>query len=795
MLDIPVSAARASHAVSPAPLHPFQPAPPASGYPNLASVSSASTAPGAAMQGSHSPEQGHQGLSAAHHIGSVDPAAFEYPAASTSQAAQTEGPTGVRPFRSKKMRPCDGCRKRKNRCAIPTEGGACVECRESLPPSLSSASAPAAVFPPPFAAPSFQTSPTDLDSRMTAAATATLRASKRVAEETAESAPKRISRNGSHGGLASLDRDLPPGVEPCAVTATLTDDLLTHQTVGTSRQISSDRTRAQFILFHAVPPHRVLSSDFEVTVLRRIRSFLSAAVPSLSEDALLEHYLRHLHPVMPLLPISPQHTLDSIPPSLRAIILVESLSSFPEHRAAGVHAWRLIKEEKVGDCMLEQPRLSSLATAVLELSTTLDPRGDYGLLAKTIAHAQLLGLHVDCRSWAVPEWEKSLRDRIWWSLRIHDAWAGNTNVPLRPFPAPSDSVESYTGSIAFAYSCRLAVIVARLQAEVSTLDKYGAASRAESCDHLEQELNAMRDGAKPFLETTPRPVGMECFLFTLLSLRCMVRRISIEVRIGLGNAFAPDGNTLSIFSDLVQFVTTLTDESFGATQYWMAYTSHVLSSVMSSLIRLSLAAISSKHSTPPPSARSAIPSHHPTPPLPPTSSSLHLLARLCFLIHRARHDWGWTLADAALNRAGSVADRLSAAMEADASGEDYREVVAALRREAIPETASSAASAASGTTGNGAGTSFEALNALATLAQEGDAPAGAGSAGGGADGGGGGAGDAPFAMLGVSEGLGDEAPGFETFNLPELEEWLNVLDTAPAWGFETSPTTGGGLGW
>lgn len=50
----------------------------------------------------------------------------------------------------------------------------------------------------------------------------------------------------------------------------------------------------------------------------------------------------------------------------------------------------------------------------------------------------------------------------------------------------------------------------------------------------------------------------------------MVRRISIEVRIGLGNAFAPDGNTLSIFSDLVQFVTTLTDESFGATQYWMA---------------------------------------------------------------------------------------------------------------------------------------------------------------------------------------------------------------------------------
>lgn len=85
---------------------------------------------------------------------------------------------------------------------------------------------------------------------------------------------------------------------------------------------------------------------------------------------------------------------------------------------------------------------------------------------------------------------------------------GNTNAPLLPFPTPTDDVDSYVGSTAFQYSCRLAVVVARLQAEVSTLDKYGSPARADSCDQLEHELNTMKEGARPFLDTSPRPIGM-----------------------------------------------------------------------------------------------------------------------------------------------------------------------------------------------------------------------------------------------------------------------------------------------
>ena len=39
--------------------------------------------------------------------------------------------TGVRPFRSRKQRPCDSCRRKRSRCAILEQGNPCVECRQT----------------------------------------------------------------------------------------------------------------------------------------------------------------------------------------------------------------------------------------------------------------------------------------------------------------------------------------------------------------------------------------------------------------------------------------------------------------------------------------------------------------------------------------------------------------------------------------------------------------------------------------------------------------------------------------
>ncbi|GAA5905414.1 hypothetical protein JCM6882_003153 [Rhodosporidiobolus microsporus] len=726
-----------------------------------------------------------------------------------------------RPFRSKKVRPCDGCRKRKNRCAIPVEGEPCTECRQtsrqctfllpppvrpkkekepsapipdapaipssykaepSAPPLPSFPSSSTVVAPPPIAQPA-EVPPVP---QPVAAALSTLRESKRTRTESladSEQPSKRRSTPSSTASrdvLVSLDRDLPAGVEPCAVTATLTDDLLTHRTVGSSRQISSDRNRSQFILFHARPPHRLVSDEYQQNALRQLRSFLSYALPDLSEQPLLTHYLTYLHPAFPLLPISPVHTFDSLPAGLRALLLVTSLSSLPDQQRNAAYAWQLLKQERLAEKMLEQPKLSSLAAALLELDTNLDPRGDFALLAKTIAHAQLLGLHVDCRAWAIPDWEKSLRERIWWSLRIHDAWAsflnsrpshiqlGNTNVPLPPFPTPDD-LENYASTVAFAYSCRLALVVSRLQAEVSTLDVYGAPARADACDRIEKELNSMREGARPFLEMTRRPPGMDAFCLILLALRCMVRRISLEIRIGLGNAFLPDGHTLEIFAHFVQHFASLGPDSFDGKQPWLCYSTHILSSVLSSLIRLSLAAVSAKHNTPPSTANPSQP-HTPSPPAP----AIHLLAQLCTSLDSAKLTYGWNVADPALNRASSAAERLEAAAQADGGGEDYREVIAALRREPLP--AAVLAPAAAVETGD-----LDGLHALASLAGGGgvDSPPAAADAG-----------SWPITNT-TSEALSDAnglgALTFD-FDLPELDDWLNVLDDAPDWGGDGSPS-------
>ena len=39
--------------------------------------------------------------------------------------------TGIRPFRSRKQRPCDSCRRKRSRCAILEQGNPCVECRQT----------------------------------------------------------------------------------------------------------------------------------------------------------------------------------------------------------------------------------------------------------------------------------------------------------------------------------------------------------------------------------------------------------------------------------------------------------------------------------------------------------------------------------------------------------------------------------------------------------------------------------------------------------------------------------------
>jgi hypothetical protein len=72
--------------------------------------------------------------------------------------------------------------------------------------------------------------------------------------------------------------------------------------------------------------------------------------------------------------------------------------------------------------VMSRPKLSALQGGMLLLQHR--PFGDdtWALSAQLVATMQELGVHIDCDSWRIPAWEKSLRKRLAWSIYIVDKW-------------------------------------------------------------------------------------------------------------------------------------------------------------------------------------------------------------------------------------------------------------------------------------------------------------------------------------------------------------------------------------
>lgn len=42
--------------------------------------------------------------------------------------------------------------------------------------------------------------------------------------------------------------------------------------------------------------------------------------------------------------------------------------------------------------------------------------------ASILGLSNSLGLHLECRRWGIPTWEKRLRRRLWWAIYVEDTW-------------------------------------------------------------------------------------------------------------------------------------------------------------------------------------------------------------------------------------------------------------------------------------------------------------------------------------------------------------------------------------
>ncbi|KAL4899352.1 fungal-specific transcription factor domain-containing protein [Aspergillus multicolor] len=72
--------------------------------------------------------------------------------------------------------------------------------------------------------------------------------------------------------------------------------------------------------------------------------------------------------------------------------------------------------------VISRPKLSVLQGGMLLLQHRPYSDDAWALSAQLVATMQELGVHIDCDSWRIPAWEKSLRKRLAWSVYVVDKW-------------------------------------------------------------------------------------------------------------------------------------------------------------------------------------------------------------------------------------------------------------------------------------------------------------------------------------------------------------------------------------
>jgi hypothetical protein len=79
---------------------------------------------------------------------------------------------------------------------------------------------------------------------------------------------------------------------------------------------------------------------------------------------------------------------------------------------------------------IHSPTLDTLSASLLYLNKarvgvqniSVDTPFTWTFTASTVAIATSLGLHMDCKTWSIPNWEKRLRRRLWWMTFSEEKW-------------------------------------------------------------------------------------------------------------------------------------------------------------------------------------------------------------------------------------------------------------------------------------------------------------------------------------------------------------------------------------
>ncbi|EPY53449.1 transcription factor [Schizosaccharomyces cryophilus OY26] len=191
--------------------------------------------------------------------------------------------------------------------------------------------------------------------------------------------------------------------------------------------------------------------------LQEIFEFLDATVDSVLSEKLISLYFLYIHPTYPVVhrerflllfknakhKISPILLMAMYAASILYWNADESLRDFP--RVDSKKLWDMTEESLNQSFSL--PRLSTLQAAVIFLvgRPWINVAGNWSILTRAVALALILGFHLDCSDWQIPEEEKVLRIRTWWALFISEKWLSmyigiNTSIRQDDYLVPPLSV-------------------------------------------------------------------------------------------------------------------------------------------------------------------------------------------------------------------------------------------------------------------------------------------------------------------------------------------------------------------
>ncbi len=145
---------------------------------------------------------------------------------------------------------------------------------------------------------------------------------------------------------------------------------------------------------------------------------------------LVDLYFRTVHPSYPILHKGvflekyARSYREFSPPLLGAVYLL-AMDWWEYDRELSAHAkpdaealLRTAMKALTG--VIHRPKLSSVQAGLLLLQRS---GGDsWVLTTQVVAIGEELGLHLDCTSWNIPEWEKGLRRRLSWAIFMQDKW-------------------------------------------------------------------------------------------------------------------------------------------------------------------------------------------------------------------------------------------------------------------------------------------------------------------------------------------------------------------------------------